>query len=465
MSPGILRLYDMFIKSCISISLLIINFNVVAKPLQFSLHKIESKVPGPTLLVIGGIQGDEPGGFTAASMLVTDYKIEKGNVWVVPNLNFESIIRRSRGIHGDMNRKFKTLSKKDPEFDEVQKIKKIILSNEVDVVLNLHDGSGFYKKTYINKMHNPNRWGQSIIIDQENLDAPEFGNLSEIANNVQKHINNALKNKKKFFYVKNTETQKGDVEMEKSLTYFSIKNNRPAFAVEASKSFLTHERTFYHLLAVEGFMKELGIQYQRDFKMSKANVAKKIGNNLTISLYDNRINLDIEKARRHLNYVPLKKHSSLEYKINNPLVAVVGDHKSLKVRYGNRYVTSLKPQYFEYDYDLNSIKIQVDGVKKNISIGAKVNVENNFRVLADSGYRVNIIGFTKQGMANENGLLVKRKQIKSRFSIDKNEKIFRVELYKGNKFSGMILVNFVEPDAAQPLSLNDTELKLFSSNL
>ena len=455
----------MFIKSCISISLLIINFNVVAKPLQFSLHKIESKVPGPTLLVIGGIQGDEPGGFTAASMLVTDYKIEKGNVWVVPNLNFESIIRRSRGIHGDMNRKFKTLSKKDPEFDEVQKIKKIILSNEVDVVLNLHDGSGFYKKTYINKMHNPNRWGQSIIIDQGNLDAPEFGNLSEIANNVQKHINNALKNKKKFFYVKNTETQKGDVEMEKSLTYFSIKNNRPAFAVEASKSFLTHERTFYHLLAVEGFMKELGIQYQRDFKMSKANVAKKIGNNLTISLYDNRINLDIEKARRHLNYVPLKKHSSLEYKINNPLVAVVGDHKSLKVRYGNRYVTSHKPQYFEYDYDLNSIKIQVDGVKKNISIGAKVNVENNFRVLADSGYRVNIIGFTKQGMANENGLLVKRKQIKSRFSIDKNEKIFRVELYKGNKFSGMILVNFVEPDAAQPLSLNDTELKLFSSNL
>ena len=189
----------MSIKSCISISLLIINFNVVAKPLQFSLHKIESNVPGPTLLVIGGIQGDEPGGFTAASMLVTDYKIQKGNIWVVPNLNFESIIRRSRGIHGDMNRKFKTLSKKDPEFDEVQKIKKIILSDEVDVVLNLHDGSGFYKKTYINKMHNPNRWGQSIIIDQENMDASEFGNLSEIANNVQKHINNALKNKPSSF--------------------------------------------------------------------------------------------------------------------------------------------------------------------------------------------------------------------------------------------------------------------------
>lgn len=122
-----------------------------AEPLRFSLHKIESGIPGPTLLVIGGIQGDEPGGFTAASMLVTNYKVKSGSVWVVPNLNFESIIKRSRGIHGDMNRKFNVLSKKDPEFSEVQKIKKIILSKNVDIVINLHDGSGFYKKNILIK--------------------------------------------------------------------------------------------------------------------------------------------------------------------------------------------------------------------------------------------------------------------------------------------------------------------------
>ena len=39
-------------------------------------------------------------------MLVTDYQITRGEVWVVPNLNFESIIKRSRGVYGDMNRKF-----------------------------------------------------------------------------------------------------------------------------------------------------------------------------------------------------------------------------------------------------------------------------------------------------------------------------------------------------------------------
>jgi hypothetical protein len=436
-----------------------------AEPLRFSLHKIESGVPGPTLLVIGGIQGDEPGGFTAASMLVTNYKVKSGNVWVVPNLNFESIIRRSRGIHGDMNRKFNTLSNNDPEFDEVQKIKRIIISKDVDIVLNLHDGSGFYKKEYINKMHNPNRWGQSIIIDQENMSSEKYGDLAKIAGNVQEYINVRLHNKNKFFYVKNTKTKDGDVEMEKSLTYFSIKNNQPAFAIEASKSFLTHERTFYHLLAIEGFMHELGVKFQRDFKMTRNNVEKQIGKNLKISLYDNRINLNVEKARRYLNYVPLKKHSALEYKKNNPLIAVVRKNKTLKVRYGNRYVTSLKPQYFDYDYDLNSITVQIDGRNKEINIGDKINVEKSFRVLADNNYRVNIIGFAKRGVSNENDILIKRKHIKSRFSIDRNEKIFRVELYKGKKFSGMILVNFIDENKRHPISMNSAGPNQISSNL
>ena len=438
----------------------IVSQVVFSEPLRFSLHKIESGIPGPTLLVIGGIQGDEPGGFTAASMLVTNYKIDKGSVWVVPNLNFESIIKRSRGIHGDMNRKFNALSKKDPEFEEVQKIKKIILSEDVDVVLNLHDGSGFYKKKYINKMHNPSRWGQSIIIDQDVLEAKRFGELSHIASGVQKYINNKLRNNKKFFYVKNTETKKGDIEMEKSLTYFAIKNNRPAFAVEASKSFLTYERTFYHLLAVEGFMAELGIEYNRNFKLSRKNVANQIGNNLKISLYDNRINLDVDKARHFLNYVPLRKDSSFEYKKNNPLIAVIKNKKTLKVRYGNRYVTSLKPQYFEYDFDLDAVSVQVDGVTRRINIGEKVKVEKDFRILASEDYRVNIIGYAKHGVKNENGVLINRKQIKSRFSIDRDENMFRVELYKGNKFSGMILMDFlIETDE------NALSHKLSASNL
>ena len=91
-----------------------------AQRLEFSLHQHRGERTGPTLLVIGGIQGDEPGGFNAASLLVTNYTITHGQVWVVPNLNFESIVHRSRGIHGDMNRKFLRVREADPEYAQIQ---------------------------------------------------------------------------------------------------------------------------------------------------------------------------------------------------------------------------------------------------------------------------------------------------------------------------------------------------------
>lgn len=468
MNHGISRLFRMSLKYLFITSIIVLGLFVngvnATENLRFSLHKIKSDNPGATLLVIGGIQGDEPGGFTAASMLVTNYTVTKGNLWVVPNLNFQSIIKRSRGVHGDMNRKFKFLSNNDPEFDEVQKIKQIILNKEVDVVVNLHDGSGFYTKKYISKLRNPNRWGQSIIIDQNKISDAKFGDLIGIAKKVKQHINSNISNKNKYFYVKNTETKKGDIEMEKSLTYFSITNNRPAFAVEASKQFRTHERTHYHLLAIEGFMKKLGIDFKRDFELTKKEVASLIGRNLKVSLYDNRINLDVAQARRHLNFVPMKKKSPLHYKINNPLIAVLENNKSIKVQYGNRNITSLKPQYFEYDNGLDSIKLQIDGEDKMANIGEKINIKENFRIMADSDYRVNVIGYAKRGVKNENGRLIRRKEIRSRFSIDKNENIFRVEFYKGKKFSGMILVSFENQQQLGFVSGNNRKISLVSHN-
>lgn len=73
---------------------------VRATPLEFSLHRVGGEVEGPNVLVIGGIQGDEPGGFNAASLLATHYKLRRGTLWVVPNLDFESIVRRTRRWEG-----------------------------------------------------------------------------------------------------------------------------------------------------------------------------------------------------------------------------------------------------------------------------------------------------------------------------------------------------------------------------
>ncbi|MCP3952426.1 MAG: deacylase, partial [Desulfobacterales bacterium] len=111
--------------------------------LDFTLHKLGAEPPGNIVLIIGGIQGDEPGGFNAASLLTTHYKITRGAIWVVPNLNFLSIVQRTRGVYGDLNRKFADLPETDPEYPTIARIKSIITDTRVSAVLNLHDGSGF----------------------------------------------------------------------------------------------------------------------------------------------------------------------------------------------------------------------------------------------------------------------------------------------------------------------------------
>lgn len=441
--------------------------NAALPDLEFSLHKngptnIEHATGGPTLLVIGGIQGDEPGGFTAASLLVTHYKITVGQVWVVPNLNFESIIKRSRGVYGDMNRKFSKLKQTDPEFETVQKIKQIITSPDVDIILNLHDGSGFYNEEYIDALHNPRRWGQSLIIDQAKIEMPsigvsgigisgtenteaelgQFSHLEQLGRQVVAQVNASIPQTLHQYRLKNTHTALGDKEMEKTLTYFAINHAKPAFGVEASKHFLTHKRAYYHLLVLEAFMNKIGIKFERKFNLAEADIKKAMYDKLQLAFYNKKIVLDVANARKRLNYVPLKKNADIAYISGNPLVAVVSKNNRFNVRYGNRNLTSLKPSYFEYDDSLADIKISVDGNIKSISLGSMVDVQQDFNVHSIAGYRVNVIGFTRKGIRDESNQTIKLKSIRSRYSVDKQSKIFRVEIYQGKKYCGMILVRF-----------------------
>ena len=433
--------------------------------IDFSLHKLEADRPGNTLLVIGGIQGDEPGGFNAASLLVTHYRIKKGNVWVVPNLNFISIIKRSRGVYGDLNRKFATIGNSDPEFDTISRIKAILLDDQVDLVLNLHDGSGFYRPTYVDRTHSPNRWGQSIIIDQKQIPANRFGNLGEIANQVVAEVNHYLFSEEHTYHVKNTRTRKGDTEMERTLTYYAIRNRKPAFGVEVSKTFPTHKRAYYHLQVLEAYMDLLGIEYERAFNLSARGVGDAIDSGAKLAFYDNKIFLDVTNARKRLGYIPLKKASEIIFIPSSPLIAVVESGESYRVFHGNRRVTRLYPQYFEYDSSINAITIEVDGDERKVDFGNMVEVAQTFLVVPEKGYRVNVIGFKKPGTRNESGIAIRKDDIKKRFSVDKKGRIYRVEVYRGKKFSGMVLVSFsgkredlITSDSSKVSLLNNSDL-------
>ena len=427
-------------------------------PIDFTLHKLESDKPGNTLLVIGGIQGDEPGGFNAASLLVTHYNIRKGSVWVVPNLNFISIIKRTRGVYGDLNRKFATIQPNDPEFDTIEKIKAIILDHQVDMILNLHDGSGFYRPTYLDRAHNPNRWGQSIIIDQERIESEPYGRLSKIAAQVVAEVNQHLFSEEHSYHVKNTETWLGNAEMAKTLTYYAICNLKPAFGVEVSKTFPTHKRAYYHLQVLEAYMDLLGIEYERAFNLSARGVKSAIRGNVKLAFYDNRIFLDVANARGRLGFIPLKKAAEIVFRPSNPLIAVVESGESYRVFHGNRRITRLYPQYFEYDSSLESITMQIDGEIKNVGFGEMVEVGQSFLVMPREGYRINVIGFKKPGTTNESGITIRQHDILKRFSVDKRGQIYRVEVYRKKKFSGMVLVSFSDktrnPMASEPAKVS-----------
>ena len=421
--------------------LLISTFLSANTVIDFDLIK-KGQDNNNTLLIIGGIQGDEPGGFVSASILSTHYEITKGSVWVVPNLNFYSIIKRSRGPYGDMNRKFAHLSKNDPEYKTIQRIKGYIKDEQVKLVVNLHDGSGYYRTTYEDKMQSPHKWGQCSIIDQSNIKIQKYGNLQDISQQVVAHVNENLMKDEDKYHVHNTRTREGDKEMEKTLTYFAINEGKAAFGNEASKDLSTHQRVYYHLLALEKYMDIMGIEYKRKFKLSSNGVYKAINNDIYISFYDGKIKLPLSKIRGAMKFFPIKKDGEVDFKASNPLLRVVKTGNTYMIHYGNRRLVRLKADYLEYDKLSPSVKFLVDGKSKEVEFGTTIEVKKDFLVQADTKYRVNIIGYTNKKKI-ETDVKIRKSQILKKYSVDKAAKIYRVEYYSNNKFAGMILVKFV----------------------
>lgn len=411
---------------------------------EFSLIKLGTD-NNNTVLVTGGIQGDEPGGFMSANLLARGYEITSGSLYVVPNLNMPSIIKKSRGINGDMNRKFDTLSDKDPEKDIVEQIKSLVLQPNITMLINLHDGSGFYRPKYINKMMNPNRWGNIAIIDQATLPNAIYGDLETTANKVVKELNKHLLDPKHKYHLRNTHTAKGDKEMLKSLSYFAIKNGKAAYANEASKTLPVHERVYYHLIAVEEYLKLAGIEFKRKFELTPQGVKKALDEDLSV-LVCGKFMFYSPKSR--LGYIPLSNDGELEFDCDNALVALTKNKDGYNIHYGNKIVTRFTPQFFEYSNLINEIEIRIDeGEPEFVILGQKISAKNSFEIIKRDGVRTNIIGYGTIPV-DESDIKISKDMIKSRFSMDKDESIYRVEFYEEtdskDKFIGMILVEFVK---------------------
>lgn len=425
--------------------LLVINLFAVTNR-DFSIYKKESQTPSHTLLIIGGIHGDEPGAYFAPAFFEKYYKITKGSVWVIPNINGDSIIANQRGIYNDMNRKFSVIEKDDPDYFIIERVKKIILDKKVDLILNLHDGHGFYRETHENAIFNPKAWGQATIIDQDKINGlDKFGDLDNIATKVKNNLNkDKLFQEYHSFGVKNTQTKFKDEQMQLSLTYFAVTNNKPAFAIETSKNItdLT-EKVIYQLKSIEEFMKIMDIEFQRDFDINNyEEVKKRLFDFGEVKINEN-IAFDLSDSRKILRFIPLKKENN-EFKFENSLGATKIVDNKYEVYIGNINVTNLFPQVFDIKEYKDSIKIEVDGKVINTKLGEVIDVKNSFKIVKNDFFRVNVIGFSKTGMDSEDDVLLKKSDMVDSFSIDTNNKQYRVEFYKDNNFYGMITINFVD---------------------
>jgi len=418
----------------------ILNSNIYA---SIQLIKKENSDSNTTLLVIAGIHGNEPGGFFSASILATNYTIKSKNLWIIPNLNQESIIKNRRGIHGDMNRKFSVIKKNDKDKNIIRDVKKIILSKKVSLVLNLHDGHGFYRKKNQGSIFNPTAWGQTCVIDQCNLKQDqEFGNLNTIALTVKDNVNKKLIQKHHSFNVKNTKTKYIDEAMQLSLTYFAVTNNKPAFAIETSKNLSSlSQKVFYQLLAIEEFMKIMHIKFERNFEFTEKNIKKMIVNYGSVSINGN-INLSFRNIKKSLRFIPIKSRNN-NFVFSHPLGGFRKVRGNYELYVGNKRVTVLKPDYFKISKNCpKQLDVVIDGKAVSIKAASDLYVNTDFKVIKDKMFRANIIGFRKKGHINESGLNVNFKNLDPNYSVDRKHKVYRLEIYDKNKFCSMSMIHF-----------------------
>ncbi|GHV57240.1 hypothetical protein FACS189460_3450 [Deltaproteobacteria bacterium] len=237
-------------------------------PQEVEVYKIAGREKGPTVMIIGGIQGDEPGGFLSAD-LYAGVTLKRGNLIVVPRANAKSIRENSRGSDGDLNRKFQGDLSRDPDRNIVELLKSLM--RESDLLLNLHDGSGYYRPTYESDLANPNRYGQSVIADADAYIHEPTGRvipLAHYAEEVIGRVNQEIGEPLYRFHFFNTNTGAADSpykEQRRSATYYALTQaGIPAFGIETSKQLPRVEMKVYqHNLAVTAFLDIFGVELDR----------------------------------------------------------------------------------------------------------------------------------------------------------------------------------------------------------
>jgi hypothetical protein len=111
----------------------------------------------PTLMVIGGVHGDEDAGYRTAEKL-TGALVSKGKLVVLPRANQPAIAAHTRQANKDLNRSFPGIEGGANEDRLAWEIMELARTSGIDLLLNLHAADQF------NSL-DPSALGQTIVFD------------------------------------------------------------------------------------------------------------------------------------------------------------------------------------------------------------------------------------------------------------------------------------------------------------
>lgn len=165
-------------------------------PWQTPFYIIDSGVEGPTVIVTGGVHGNEPAGAQAAEQ-IRHWPIKRGKLIVIPRVNTIGLKKGTRYIPGaaaelkDLNRNFPYPNISDkPRGEIAPALWEFVVAQDPDWLFDLHEGYEF------NISHRPKNGksksvGSSIIYDRKQDVGPMVERMLAAANST---VNTADRN-------------------------------------------------------------------------------------------------------------------------------------------------------------------------------------------------------------------------------------------------------------------------------
>jgi hypothetical protein len=426
---------------------------------QLEVIRIKGEKPGLTVLIFGGIHGDEPGGYFSSEIL-SQIKLMKGNLIIVPRVNFPSIMLNRREVHGDMNRKFGPEEKpNDPDKEVVKLLKQLM--KEADVFINQHDAYGFHRETYISKKYNQQCYGQSLIIDCANFYSRKLKkqmNLGDIGERILERVNRQIKNKDHHFGFWDHNSLAPNTrfpEMKKSATYYVLTTHSiPAFGLETSKDLPDlYHKVKYQLLVIKEILHEFGLEFIYPLPRVDQPVlhwVEFLKNDEEILRVNGNTNLRLQPGDKIVikeifsNYNNGLSANILNWGNINDMNKEFVFEKPADILVKKNHLTMGK--IYLRNYSKNSVRqivVDVNGIQKTIPNWGKIAVQKDhyFKILDTyphfSQIRFDVRGFSlPPGQQDDSHIKIFPKNLIKKYSFKEEGNIYFVKIYNANSFAG-----------------------------